>query len=112
MNKQISLKIISIAHALHLRLDRVTNFLANKEELMKRVIDQRKIDKELLLKRYETLLRAYSHEETLERGFSIVMKDDKVLKDVSDLKIQDEIEIRLYKGTLKAEIKEIKDGKV
>ncbi len=112
MNKQISLKIISIAHALHLRLDRVTNLLENKEELMKRVIDQRKIDKELLLKRYETLLRAYSHEKTLERGFSIVMKDDKVLKDVSDLKIQDEIEIRLYKGTLKAEIKEIKDGKV
>lgn len=43
----------------------------------------------------------------LEKGYSLVKKDDKLIKDASSVKVNDEIKIKLYKGEIKANITEI-----
>jgi len=43
----------------------------------------------------------------LENGYSLVKKNDHIIKDSSDVKIKDELSIRLSKGELKVEVKEI-----
>lgn len=42
-------------------------------------------NKQLLLKRYETLLQAYSSQNVLKRGYTLIKQDDKVIKCKKDL---------------------------
>ena len=44
----------------------------------------------------------------LNKGYSLVTKEDKIIKDTKDLNINDELNIRFHKGTIKAQVKEIK----
>lgn len=44
----------------------------------------------------------------LEKGYSVLKKDDKVIKNAKDLSKGDTIEVDLYKGHIKAEVKEVK----
>ena len=48
------------------------------------------------------MLSPYS---VLERGYSIVLKDKKVIKDSAQVKKGDRIEIKLHKGKLDAQVK-------
>ncbi len=43
----------------------------------------------------------------LSKGYSLVKVDDKVIKKSSDLKIKEIVNIKLYEGEIKAEVKEI-----
>lgn len=45
----------------------------------------------------------------LDKGYSLVKKDDKVIKDCQDLKVNDIIKIRFSKGNIEALVKKIKD---
>ena len=42
--------------------------------------------------------------KTLSRGYSIVQKEEKIVKSKNDLKIGDEIEITLSDGDIKAQV--------
>ena len=42
--------------------------------------------------------------KTLLRGYSIIEKDGKVIKSVSELEVEDDISIRLHDGKKKAKI--------
>ena len=54
-------------------------------------------------------LNAVSPLATLERGFSITRNNDqKILRDAQDTSIQDQIEVKLSKGTLYCEVIEVK----
>lgn len=44
----------------------------------------------------------------LSKGYSVTYKDDKVIKDVSKLKKNDSVTIRLYNGLFEAKVEEIK----
>ncbi len=44
----------------------------------------------------------------LEKGYSLVMKDDKIMKSYKQLQVNDEISIRLKEGSIKASVKEVK----
>ncbi len=44
----------------------------------------------------------------LNKGYSLVTKEDKIIKDTKDLNINDKLNIRFHKGTIKAQVKEIK----
>ena len=44
----------------------------------------------------------------MEKGYSLVKVEDKIIKDTKDLKVNDKIDIKLYKGEVVAEVKEIK----
>ena len=54
----------------------------------------------------EKILNAYSLENTLKRGFSLVYKNQELIKDSSDLNNDDSIDIQLYKGRIQATVKE------
>jgi len=59
---------------------------------------------QLSLKRYTTLLDAYSSQNTLKRGYTLVLQDNKLIKKKKDLKDK-EFEIKFADGTLLAERK-------
>ena len=46
----------------------------------------------------------------LEKGYSLVTKEEKVIKDCHDLAINDIINIRLYEGSVSAIVKDVKEG--
>ena len=68
-------------------------------------------DKANQVKRNLILLDAYGYEKTLQRGYSLTFKDGKIVKDASQLKVSDLIEIRVNHGNIKAEVKEVYNGK-
>ena len=45
----------------------------------------------------------------LDNGYSLVKKDGKIIKDASDVKVKDELEILLSKGSLNVIVKESKN---
>ena len=57
---------------------------------------------------YENLLKAYSVDNILKRGFSITYKNGKLIKDSKSLKVDDEVDIKMIDGIKKARI--IKNG--
>ena len=57
------------------------------------------------LEKFVSQLRMLSPYSVLERGYSIVLKDTKVVKDSAQVKRGDRLEIRLHKGRLDAQVK-------
>ena len=48
----------------------------------------------------------------LSKGYSVVKKDDKVIKDIKNIKVKDKISIRFHKGNIDAIIERInRDGR-
>ena len=56
-----------------------------------------------------TELDSLSPLKTLTRGYSILEKDNKIVKSVKSLNINDEISIRLIDGNAKAKVIDIKE---
>ena len=46
----------------------------------------------------------------LDRGYSIVKKEEKVIKDINDIQIKDNIDIRLKNGNIKAIVEDVNNG--
>ncbi len=83
------------------------NISLYKEKLNKRIVEiindnKNKID---TLKLKVNLLNP---DNILDKGYSIVYKDNKIIKDVKDLKEMDKITTRLKHGTIISEVKDIK----
>jgi|SRR3989344_2569839 len=57
----------------------------------------------------ESKVRALSPRSVLERGYSIVTIDNKIVKHFSDVKIDDTINVILSKGELDAKVKKLKE---
>ena len=45
--------------------------------------------------------------ETLKRGYSVVTKNNEIIKSVKNIKIDDEIVIKVTDGIIKGKVKEI-----
>ena len=88
-----------IRHILDIRakkLDNIkTNYALNNPDTL---IYQFNNSYELLLNKLN-LLNPLS---ILSKGYSVVSKDNKAIKDIKDVKIKDKINIKLYKGTIDA----------
>ena len=52
------------------------------------------------------LLKSYSVDNTLKRGYSIVYKDDKLIRNKKDLRNNDKLKIRMNDGYVDAVVKE------
>ncbi len=81
----------------------------NKEILNKLIInylDNNKHRYSLLASKLELL----NPLKILSNGYSVLVKDNKIIRDSKDLKIGDMVDIRLFKGNIKTEVKEIKNG--
>ena len=83
-------KIENIKTGIDLKLDRIKNIL----ELS---IEKNKLN----LKRYKTLLEAYNTDNTLKRGYSIVIQDHHVVTSKKKLK-SNEFDIKFIDGIIKA----------
>ena len=88
LNYQAHLNLIS--NEIDMKLNRINNNLKLKIERDK-----------LSLKRLSTLLEAYNINNTLQRGYTILIQDDKVVKTQKEL-IDKEFNIKFIDGTIKA----------
>ena len=88
LNYQAHLNLIS--NEIDMKLNRINNNLKLKIERDK-----------LSLKRLSTLLEAYNINNTLQRGYTILIQDDKVVKTKKEL-IDKEFDIKFIDGTIKA----------
>ena len=68
---------------------------------MRSRVDFRLAEKQLLYKRLFTLLNAYSSENVLKRGFSLVFQDGKIVKRKKMLK-KKEFEVKFADGSVEA----------
>lgn len=56
----------------------------------------------------ESKMTALSPKSILKRGYSIIIKNDKVVKSFSDVEVYDNINVILHKGKLDAQVKKIR----
>ena len=83
--------------------DEKQNLLANMQLLLKQMNDKMKMQ--------SALLDAYSPLKILARGYSVVTKDKQPVKDAAMLQEKDRVTIRLYNGSVEAEIMEVTHGR-
>ncbi len=82
---------------------KLSNYIDNLNTYINNLLDKYKFDYKLLLNKI-TLLNPLN---ILEKGYGVISKDKKIIKSVKQVKIADEVVIKLYEGKLKAQIKEI-----
>lgn len=94
-------KLTNYSSKLRIISSNIDNSISKMKILLTHNID----NKRNKLNTYESLLKIYSIDNTLKRGYSLVYKDEKLLKNKNELKDKDLISIRLYGGNIKAEVK-------
>lgn len=96
---------------MHRQLDHNQHILSMQEESLKTSMQVNSTRYHNDLERMIKLLDAYSPLKVLSRGYSVTYKNDKVITDVDDLNINDELTIRLSKGMVLTKVEDIKHGK-
>ena len=81
-------------------------YLNIKESLQKEIIKYMNDKKQLL---YYTIqsLKLLNPLNILEQGYSIVKKDNEIVKNTNKININDKLDVTLAKGTLKVKVEEI-----
>lgn len=83
----------------------INNKIDNTISQIKLLLLHKVKSKQSILDSYNNLLKAYCVDNTLKRGYSLVYKQDKLIKNRKELNSNDEINIRLYGGNVNATIK-------
>ena len=88
-----------------------------KEQKLDMLIDNlnKNIKNILINKNHELVLLANTLKlvnplNILDRGYSVVKKDNKVIKDIKDINKEDNIDIRIKNGNIKAKVLEVNNG--
>ena len=81
--------------------------LENNQKVLKNKIEQILEKKTSDLQYIIQTLRLVNPLNILEKGYSLVKKDGHIIKSTQDIKNNDILDIKLYQGELKAEVKEI-----
>lgn len=81
--------------------------LVEREERLKRAIQYQLNEIKNSLDRRVHKVITLNPLETLKRGYSVVTKDNKIIKSVKNIKIDDEIAIKVTDGIIKGRVKEI-----
>ena len=81
------------------------NQLKDSRDLLKEYLGNTLVEMNRSLVNRKEILLAYNPENVLSRGFAIVSNKNKAVKNSNDLKLGDQIDIRLYKGKILAEVK-------
>ena len=100
IDNDINLINKSITH----KIDNYYNDLNNYDNNMRFKLDLRLNNTSLHLKRLNTLLEAYSCNNVLNRGYTMVLQDNKLIKTTKQLKDK-EFEVRFIDGSITAERK-------
>lgn len=62
-----------------------------------------------LISTNEKIFKKYDDNKIKKLGYSILRKDNKIIKNLDDLNIDDKISIDMFRGNIKAKIKELND---
>ena len=62
-----------------------------------------------LISTNEKIFKKYDDNKIKKLGYSILRKDNKIIKNLDDLNIDDKITIDMFRGNIKAKIKELND---
>lgn len=89
-------KIISYQKNFNIFKNDINNLINNMKIIIKNKVQNYNLE----IKRYTTLLDAYSTDNTLKRGYSLVFQDGKVIKKKKELK-KDVFDIHFIDGTIK-----------
>ena len=81
--------------------------LENNQKVLKNKIEQILEKKTSDLQYIIQTLRLVNPLNILEKGYSLVKKDGHIIKSTQDIKNNDILDIKLYQGKLKVEVKEI-----
>ena len=83
--------------------------LKHLNENIKKSIQKQIIDKQTNIKGLNERLNAVGPMNVMKRGYSIVFKEGRAIRNASALSIGDEINIKFYSGSSKANVKEVKE---
>ncbi len=84
------------------------NYQIKINETMKRYLEKKDHEQKLLI----NTLKLVNPLNILDKGYSLVAKENKIIKDSDDLEIEDKINIKLKKGEIIAVVKEKKEWKI
>ena len=85
------------------------NILKSLRTNLNNLMDKYLIKKHNYLDNMITTLKLVNPLNILSNGYSLVKKDDKVIKDTSKLKVKDKITIKFYKGEVTSEVLEVRN---
>jgi len=81
--------------------------MSKSRRAIQNFLELRKKGLEILTAKLDTI----NPKAVLKRGYSIALKKGKIIKNASDVKIDDMIEIMFQKGEIKSQVKEVKNDK-
>lgn len=84
------------------------NYQVKIKEDIKRILEKKEHEQKLLV----NTLKLVNPLNILDKGYSLVAKENKIIKDSSDLELEDKINIKLKKGEIIAVVKEKKEWKI
>ncbi len=102
-NKSLNLLLNRHLQAASSRLDKANNLL---NPYIKRILDNKENEFKLNVEK----LKALNPLSIMDKGYSVAMKEKKVIKSVKDVKINDTFNLSLKDGTLSACVMEVKEN--
>jgi len=91
------------------RIERYRDQIERSETEIKRAVKLKIDNLDKFIKEKKRLLKSFSPREVLKRGYSIVEKEGKIIKDASKLDVDELVSVKLHKGGFKSLIKKIKE---
>jgi len=100
----------TMSNSLNHRLIYEKNELLKQRQLLEILSNTKVKESKTRLAKNTSILNAYSHKNTLKRGYALVYKDNKLLSSIKDISLNDKISIELNEGKLLSEVKEKING--
>lgn len=91
-----------------IKKNNLENYQVKVNEYIKRILEKKEHETTLLV----NTLKLVNPLNILDKGYSLVAKDNKIIKDSDEIAIDDTINIKLKKGELTAVVKEKKEWKI
>jgi len=107
LQQEIDGKNLRMQRALLYRIKENQSALDNYAYKLSNLTRQKFKNESIRLKRLETLMKAYSSENILEKGYALVFQKDKLIKSIQDVDQKENIRVRMKDGTLDAKIEEV-----
>lgn len=88
--------------------NKLENYQVKITQFIKAFLEKKEHEQQLLV----NTLKLVNPLNILDKGYSLVEKDNKIIKDSNDLALEDKIHIKLSKGEITAIVKEKKEWKI
>jgi len=95
---------LSIKHQIDMEQMHINQFVLKQRNVSKRFFNKHKHQLEL----FEQSAKYADPENILKKGYTLTLRNGKILKDISQLKEDDIIETKFAKGTIESQVKVIK----